>query len=699
MLLTNDLKERTTIGAKETNSFKIASTRHMFEILSSRLYSDPISSIVRELYTNAMEVTTFQAPTLSAPSSFFPEFVLRDYGPGLSHDSMVNVYISAGTSTKNTSNDHIGAFGLGSKSPFAYCDSYTIISYHSGHESRYLVHKTDDGLPSLSLVYSKATTEPSGLEIRIPVKQVDTSKWVSAIQTQLRQMPILPSTSTSIIPLSRLVSHGNVHITDDNYNSYLVMGGPIYILDRNQLRSHLKVDRFSENLLVDAPIGSVDLTPSREQLNYTPKTIQYLKHTLEAFQTTISQALVDEFAKAPTYFDACLLYNNYASGSKGKVSRFQRIPKNWNGKTLDDKINLYSYEKPIQVPNPADPTQPYTRTIHLQVERFAGRNRKDTPLLNSALSTFLTSTIYIARPTDSHSQARYVTEAEKHMGTGTVPYLLNVTPDNSSLVDSLLADWQGFNFIEVSTLPPYTPPPRKSSARATLGRRTLPRLNFVSHLITVDKTTPTTTWDTGGFYLLTHFNYVETPVGRKTPYTFKSERSEFLTTFPEVYMVAPSQKKAFLKYNEKAKLWTDMNEHLSSLAAAAIASYEVIPTDQRTKFTTFLNLHDYDPTPWVPTKLKAAHAEYLTLLTTLTSARKALDDNKKQHEYIEASKTYLGLTTTTPKISTALDTTILAIDAFNTKYPTYLKYRTLLRTLGHYNDPKHNTNLQELINL
>ena len=63
---------------------------------------------------------------------------VRDYGPGLSHDDMFRVFTRYGRSTKRDSNEVVGMLGIGSKSGFAYADTFTVVSRHGGRVRTYV---------------------------------------------------------------------------------------------------------------------------------------------------------------------------------------------------------------------------------------------------------------------------------------------------------------------------------------------------------------------------------------------------------------------------------------------------------------------------------------------------------------------------------------------------------------------------------
>ena len=142
-----------TLSQNITSSkFRIAQTKHTFQILSSGLYSDKITAIIRELSCNAYDSHVVagcpERPfEVHFPNQHVNTFRIRDYGTGLSHEDVMGLYTTYMESTKQASNDQVGCFGLGSKSPFAYTDSFTVCSYFEGKKSTYNLFIGDEGVP------------------------------------------------------------------------------------------------------------------------------------------------------------------------------------------------------------------------------------------------------------------------------------------------------------------------------------------------------------------------------------------------------------------------------------------------------------------------------------------------------------------------------------------------------------------------
>ena len=164
-------------GLSSSNQFTIQQSSKMFKLLSDSLYSDKVQAVIRELSTNAYDAHIASGNKnlfkVTLPTQANPNFVVRDYGTGLSREDMENLYTTYGASNKNNSNDFVGCLGLGSKSPFAYTNSFSTTSYYSGKAYTYIAAMNQEGIPSLNLISVVETNEPNGLEISFAVKQCD----------------------------------------------------------------------------------------------------------------------------------------------------------------------------------------------------------------------------------------------------------------------------------------------------------------------------------------------------------------------------------------------------------------------------------------------------------------------------------------------------------------------------------------------
>ena len=134
-LSTRGEEKATTTGGSSLGKYRIAQSKAAFETMSSRLYSDKIRAVQRELACNAWDahIAADKAHVpfeIHLPTDFEPWFEVKDYGTGMSHRDIVDLFCTYFGTNKSDSDKFIGALGLGSKSPFCL----TIKSEKTGRE-------------------------------------------------------------------------------------------------------------------------------------------------------------------------------------------------------------------------------------------------------------------------------------------------------------------------------------------------------------------------------------------------------------------------------------------------------------------------------------------------------------------------------------------------------------------------------------
>lgn len=320
------LNERRNEGAVSNipqdlrGQFTIAANGKAFEILSSTLYQDKIGSIVREISCNAYDAHrengTPDLPfEIHLPSIMEPYFSVKDYGIGMNTHTVENVFTSLFVSTKEGSNDSVGAFGLGSKTPFAYTDTFNVVAIKDGVSRTFTMYKREDGTPIHSLLVEKETTEPNGVEIIMPVNNLnDRSTFARAIARQLHFFKVRPiikggdyavdwqnePTDTDI-----LVKYNNITMfkSGDYRRGVVAIMGPVgYELNfqilKEKLPKHEKIIAWLANRVVRIyfNIGDVSVTPSRENLSYDPRTIKAFDKVFDGLLEEITTAFERQFS-------------------------------------------------------------------------------------------------------------------------------------------------------------------------------------------------------------------------------------------------------------------------------------------------------------------------------------------------------------------------------------------------------------------
>jgi len=317
LLQTAPQNEAIMSNVGEIGEFRIRNSAKAFNILSSGLYANKIRAIIRELSCNAVDSHTAagRADTpfdVHLPTQLEPWFAIRDYGTGLSHDQVTNIYTTYFESTKTDSNDFIGALGLGSKSPFSYTDNFTVTAIRNGIKGIYTAFINDQGVPSIALMTTEQSDEPSGVEVKFSVNdRWDFSKFSDEARTVYKYFKLRPVIGGVADFSFRNVEYESqdiipgVHSTGRG-QTVAVMGNIAYPVDVPQ--ANLKdfgdvASLLSCGLEMHFAIGELDFQASREGLSYIPQTISSIKRKLEELNSALSDVLAKEANAIPNLWE------------------------------------------------------------------------------------------------------------------------------------------------------------------------------------------------------------------------------------------------------------------------------------------------------------------------------------------------------------------------------------------------------------
>ena len=326
MLLDSANMQTETNCNVQGHTFSIKASPVAFDILSSKLYSNPILAIVRELLTNAYDSHKAAGKEdvpikVNLPSYLEPNFIIRDYGLGLSKEDVMEMYTTFFSSTKSDSNDFTGCFGLGSKTPFSYTTSFSVNSYWNGTKYYFIATKKD-GLPNIFFVKEESTEEENGLEISIPTdksggfdhkfhnEMVNYLKYIPEIKVDtpkeiVRRVPLIskdvfklyekeiPSYSwdrshaTSICYIKQGQNIYKVNDFIDKYGQGAKEAGEI---DLSTLRYFFNYC----DIVIEVPIGTLSITPSRESLSQEEENIAKVEEQILKINDYLKLCLIED---------------------------------------------------------------------------------------------------------------------------------------------------------------------------------------------------------------------------------------------------------------------------------------------------------------------------------------------------------------------------------------------------------------------
>ena len=305
-------------GIAHVSEFRIRNSAKAFGILSSGLYANKIRAIIREIGCNAVDshVAAKRPDTafdVHLPTMLAPHFAIRDYGTGLNHDQVCNIYTTYFESTKSDSNDFIGALGLGSKSPFSYTDNFTVTAIQNGKRGIYSAFINDTGVPSVALMGQDETDEADGVEVRFAVEdRYDFGKFEEEARSVFKHFRIQPNFTGARCTVDKVEYrrmdiipgvHERVGGHYDRENR-AIMGHIEYPIDVPKAQLGKDLESLSDMRLdIHFDIGDIEFQASREGLQYTPTTIDAIRKKYTEIAKVIDQLVFDEADAIPNMWD------------------------------------------------------------------------------------------------------------------------------------------------------------------------------------------------------------------------------------------------------------------------------------------------------------------------------------------------------------------------------------------------------------
>ncbi len=310
-----------TLGSTlEGKQFAINADAAFFDILSNSLYQNPCLAVIRETITNAADA--HKEASINEPIEVNYDlntgiFTVTDKGNGIPHEKIHEIYCVYGNSTKKD-NDSTGGFGLGCKSPFAVTDSFTVTNSYKGTEKTYILAK-NNGIPEIITVENERQNSQSGLTVTIPFKKhfellepiVTIFSYYAGLDVKFNG-ELLTKVNYSDAAIHYVSEKKVNNYSLDNLVNcasnckgiYIKYGANIYFAEilkkdspilqlANKWYDSWMLSRFNSlanfswaafNIfkpIMTVPANSIDITPSRESIRYTDKTISTITQILE----------------------------------------------------------------------------------------------------------------------------------------------------------------------------------------------------------------------------------------------------------------------------------------------------------------------------------------------------------------------------------------------------------------------------------
>lgn len=353
---------------------------HIMSLLTD-LYSNPNLAVLREYTSNAIDANVEAGQTrpveISLPSYLSPRFMVQDFGIGMSTETIRDIYSSYGKSTKRQNFNQVGAFGLGCKSALTLTQQFSLVSIRDGKKTVASIARGDDGVGTVNVISVTDTDEGNGTTITIPIKDIyafndGASNFFTAMTSGTVLVDGKEPKNRDNLGFRSLTQEGAFYRPTERYSgetgAYVAMGGIFYPVDTSQLDKDIWEGSpfnhyiYDHQVIVDIPIASVDLTPSREAVRYTTRTVKFLSALFKSVFSTILSDIIEEVDSCPTRNEALAKVLEHTENFKNSKAAISKGMFTWNGSpilfSLDgvtltvielDKRSVYSNDMATQV--------------------------------------------------------------------------------------------------------------------------------------------------------------------------------------------------------------------------------------------------------------------------------------------------------------------------------------------------------------
>lgn len=348
-----------TNGDQQTARFSIKMGGKAFKLMFAGIYSDPIRAIIRELIANGIDSHKMagcpdRPVKVTLPSCLDEMFAVRDYGVSMTHDFIMTRFSTAMDSTKDESNDEIGGFGLGGKTPFVYTDMFQIRCFLDGEVRLYTAYLNEQGWPCVSLMNKSPTDEENGVEVSFPVKPQDNATFEAKAAYVCATLPVRPECKSSRLKSTleeldaqRITINKDCYLTCHRalpYGIYAVMGGIPYPIDMRQLNLPNGVKEsigryMRDSFFINFDIGELLPTPSRESLQFTDETKAALVKKLTIVCSDINKIVENVMEDTTLYERLMFRYRDYYRSSVDVNGTNEQKLRNWVLKVFNDPSN------------------------------------------------------------------------------------------------------------------------------------------------------------------------------------------------------------------------------------------------------------------------------------------------------------------------------------------------------------------------
>ena len=348
MIINNNdnTQESVVVGEIKENKVNvdISNLSYLTTLLTTNLYSNPKESFLRETISNAWDShkeAGVDTPILLEFGKDSGGYYIRikDQGVGISPERFDKIYKCIGSSTKREDNSQIGGFGIGRFSALAVSNLVHITNTYNGICYKYLMYR-DAGIVHIDEISTQKLEAHNGVEIKVYIVEYDISAYTSVLKklsffdslyvynnlgSSLKysdNVTIKLFNERKIFQEDVLVYSNSLYDYYSKFKSGVLLGNVLYPINTISLGLDRAESEFITNntIIVKCNIGDLDITPNREQLLYSEKTIKVLNYKIKKAYNYVIEKVKEIYFKDGTDFKDLGSYYEFIRGSNITVT-------------------------------------------------------------------------------------------------------------------------------------------------------------------------------------------------------------------------------------------------------------------------------------------------------------------------------------------------------------------------------------------
>ena len=290
-----------SLGIKgQAEEVTVSTDAEFMMMIAHGIYSNKALALIRELLCNArdghMKAGWPDKPIIVTLTDNL--LVIRDHGTGIPNAIFARTYMTFGQSTKRKDKLATGGFGVGTKVPWAVCDTFSARNWIDKTMTAYSIVKSDPklgGKPSCTPVMTIPSIEPSGVEVSVPFPEkmhADVSRYLRHFADELG-IPLIingiPLATQKLEEIAELYERGFIY--SSSHPKTVIQVSPFYVRQGDVIYPIEQQEEFKESwdilsnlresgndcFIFLAEPDSIIPTLSRESLQYTDRTILSIK--------------------------------------------------------------------------------------------------------------------------------------------------------------------------------------------------------------------------------------------------------------------------------------------------------------------------------------------------------------------------------------------------------------------------------------